>query len=135
MLNLAFLVLASTLVANDPSVAYTGTNPVHITACSIEPLFTMINAGDTMMVQPSGAMLQIGFVNGAPKTIASVTFAVKNGGKMTNIVDAGTFSSGVEISHDFGWSYFSDNVDCAVASVRYADGSTWAPSPQTAARI
>jgi len=137
MVTIALLLLASTLVvADEPNSAYAGANPVRIAACSTEPLFDAINAGDTIEEQQNGSELEISFMNTDAKTIASVTFAVQDGGKTTNIVDAGTFSPGAKISHEFGWwSYVADEVDCSVVSVRYADGSTWSQPVEAAARI
>ena len=115
MLPLASLMLA----------LYTQTNPISITACSTEPLVQTVNAGDAMLLQQIGSQLQISFTNAGPKTVRSVTFAVKHGSSTTNIVDAGTFSIDAKISHDFDWSYVPDAVDCSVVAIQYADGTTW----------
>lgn len=135
MLTIATLVLASTvLVADDPNSAYTAASPIRITGCSSEPLMGTINAGGLLYEPVSGSKLHISFVS-ISKEVAEVTFAVNDLGKMTNVVDVGKFSTGVTISHDYDWSYGSDNLDCTVVSLRYADGSAWSRPVEAAAAL
>jgi hypothetical protein len=74
--------------------------------------------------------LRIAFINRSPQTAVRVAFRVNYRGAEENIIDAGTFSSGVNIDHTFGeftgfaWLGPKPN-ECRVVAVRFSDGSVW----------
>jgi hypothetical protein len=117
------LLLASTLASGQPATeAYTGIEPVQVASCSVAPQLPSSYFGVEI---PGVSTLNISFVNRAPKTISKVEFAVSDGAETLPVVDAGTFSQGATIDHDFTASALIGNVSCAVRSVAFADGSTW----------
>ena len=63
-----------------------------------------------------------------PTPLSSVAFNVTEDGKTSTIVDRGTFSPGVEISHTFQGEMYGYDASCKVASVLFADGSAWMES-------
>lgn len=104
------------------TTAYTATSPIQVASCSVSQ--TQGQAGfPGGLSLPENSSLAISFVNQDQKTVNSVTFNV-NG---TPIVDAGSFSTGARISHNFVAPQLigSSDVTCSVQSVAFADGSTW----------
>jgi hypothetical protein len=78
--------------------------------------------------------LHISYVNRTQKTIDRVAFAVDYRGDVQRIVDAGTFSPGVTIDHEFGQftglAFLGNQPNsCSVAGVRFTDGSVWHAQP------
>jgi len=104
------------------TTAYTATSPIQVASCSVAQTQTQAGFPGGLSL-PANSSLAISFVNQDQKTINSVTFNV-NG---TPIVDAGTFSTGARISHNFAAPELigSSDLTCNVQSVAFADGSTW----------
>jgi hypothetical protein len=80
--------------------------------------------------------LKISYVNTSNKVVSRVGFRVTYRGHTERVIDAGTFSPGVTITHTFGSEfsgqpYFGAQPEvCRVAGVRFRDGTVWrAPSP------
>jgi hypothetical protein len=123
------LAAALGLDSNQSNTAYTGVNPIRIASCSLDPVFSYQSDGDGDVISTNqiGTDLDVNFTNIAEKPISSVTFAIGNGGGSTNrVVDAGTFSPGVTITHALPLSYLdSGTATCSVNSVAFSDGSTW----------
>jgi hypothetical protein len=124
---LASLALAAALAAPQTvaqTTAYTSNSPIQVASCDVStsPATAGI-AGFSNIQVPTGTSFSISFVNHAPVVAKSITFDV-NG---TPVVDAGTFSSGVTINHQFvdpGLVGQSD-ATCSVQSIAFADGSVW----------
>ena len=108
------------------------TNPVQVSACSLNSITATTSSGDSPTYETIGTLLNIRFVNNGTTPISSVAFAVTEDGKTSTIVDRGTFSPGVVISHSFrGDQMYGFDASCKVASVLFADGSAWmAPEAQ-----
>ena len=108
--------------------AYTGIEPVRVASCALEPATPAIDLAYSPAVASGAASTVISFVNEAPATIASVTFDVSDGRTTSQIVDKGTFSSGVAIDHSFITPEFGNalsGLNCSVKSVAFTDGSLW----------
>ncbi len=106
-------------------------NPVQVSACSVDTLVASTSSGDSPTYETIGTLLHIRFVNTGPTPVSSVAFNVSEDGKTSTIVDRGTFSPGVEISHTFRGEMSGYDASCKVASVLFADGSAWmAPDDQ-----
>ncbi|MGC2130112.1 MAG: hypothetical protein WA629_08450 [Candidatus Aquilonibacter sp.] len=108
--------------------AYTGIEPVRVASCALEPAAPAIDLPYSPAVASGAASTVISFVNEAPATVASVTFDVSDGRTTSQIVDKGTFSSGVAIDHRFITPEFGNNLSglsCSVKSVAFTDGSLW----------
>jgi hypothetical protein len=118
---IAPLAFIATLTAGSKDIAYTSTSPIQVASCSVATGSGPANFPG--IATAYGELLAISFVNHNTKTVKSVTFSV-NGAP---IVDAGTFSTGVTISHQFVPPQLlaAGKVTCNVQSVAFADGSTW----------
>jgi hypothetical protein len=101
------------------------TNPVQISTCSVDTEVASTSSGDSPTYETIGTILHIRFVNNGPTPVSSVAFNVSEDGKASTIVDRGTFSPGVEISHTFRGEMYGYEASCKVASVQFADGSAW----------
>jgi hypothetical protein len=102
------------------------TNPVAVSACSLDTQIAATSSGDSPTYESIGTLLHIRFVNNGTTPISSVAFAATEDGKTATIVDRGTFSPGIVISHSFrGDQMYGFDADCKVASVLFADGSAW----------
>ncbi|HTV93519.1 MAG TPA: hypothetical protein VMG98_12465 [Verrucomicrobiae bacterium] len=117
-------------LANAPGTqyAYTGTAPVTVASCALEPAPPALSLPYSPPSAAGEASTAISFENEAPATVASVTFDVSDGRTTSRIVDRGAFSSGVAIDHSFFTPQFQDdlgNVTCSVQAVAFTDGSTW----------
>ncbi|HTV91239.1 MAG TPA: hypothetical protein VMG98_00835 [Verrucomicrobiae bacterium] len=115
------------------------TNPVQVSSCSISQETTTTSSGDSPNYEIIGSLLNIRFVNGGTTPVSSVSFAVTEDGKTSTILDRGTFSPGVTISHTFRNEPFAFEASCRVQSVLFADGSAWMapndrPDPASANR-
>jgi hypothetical protein len=118
------LLLASTLVAQSSTQAYSSTVPVQVSACELSPSPVAVDAFDGIRA-PGAGSLRVAFVNRSAKTISSVQFAVSDGQATANVVDAGTFSRDITIDHTFIAPALSSDVSCSVQSIAFADGTTW----------
>ena len=101
------------------------TNPVQISNCSVQTEVASTSSGDSPTYETIGTLLKIRFVNNGSTPVSSVAFNVSEDGKTSTIVDRGTFSPGVEISHTFREGMYGYDASCKVASVLFADGSAW----------
>jgi len=125
---IASLALSAAVATAPVQYAYTGTSPVSVASCSLEPAAPAISFPFGPPSVSGSASTAISFENEAPATVASVTFAVTDGRTTSQIVDKGTFSSGVSIDHSFITPEFQNDVSdvtCSVQSVAFTDGSTW----------
>jgi hypothetical protein len=124
--RLLFAAAATLAVASPLAVrAYTMPAPVSVASCSIAPQVPQSYFDDAAI--PGAGMLNISFTNKSPKAILKVEFAVSDGTGTAPIVDAGVFSTGIAIDHEFTNPGLSGNVRCVVRSVAFQDGSTWEP--------
>ncbi len=108
--------------------ALTVANPVNIATCSVDPV-VMQTSGDTTTQEIIGKQILISFVNTGSESISSVSFAVNEDGKTRTILDRGTFSPGVAISHYWRGDRELDDVSCSVNAVLFADGTSWTNQP------
>jgi hypothetical protein len=110
--------------------------PVTINSCGPDLNSNPTNgpavAGIPLSTTSSG--IKIEFVNESAKTADLVNFDVNSNGTHFVIRDVGTFSPGVSIKHRYrngsGQSFvlpafITPNIKCRVASVRFADGTSW----------
>jgi hypothetical protein len=125
---IASLALSAAIAAAPTQTAYTGNAPIRVASCALEAAVPGFYLPYGPFASPTGASTTISFINQAPATVASVTFAVSDGRTTDQIVDKGTFSSGVTIDHQFITPQFQDDltdVTCSVNSVAFTDGSIW----------
>jgi hypothetical protein len=106
------------------TLALTVANPVNIATCTVDPV-VMQTSGDASTQEIIGKQIHISFVNTGNEPISSVAFAVNQDGKTSTILDRGTFSPGVAISHYWRGDREADDVSCSVNAVLFADGSSW----------
>jgi hypothetical protein len=132
MFLIATVAMAAALATetNDTTTGYTGANPVQIAACSVKPQVTYDSEGgdaNLMVPKTTAEKLNIRFSNATNKQIASVTFALTDGGSQTGrVIDAGMFSPGTSIEHSFALPVSdTDQLQCSVSSVVFSDGSAW----------
>jgi hypothetical protein len=85
-----------------------------------------INAADALDGHSIPAMATVTFVNRGTVAATDVLFVLHSRKSWDMAIDdAGKFSPGVTIRHQFqSWDY-PDDATVSVAAVRYADGSTW----------
>jgi hypothetical protein len=116
--------LAATLAvqtAPTPQAQY----PIGVTSCNVSQTSYMLPEGG---LSPTLNSLQISFVNHAPVAAKDVKFLVRYAGATETIDDRGTFSQNVAIEQSFDPSvdlFGNGAADCTVASVTFADGTTW----------
>ncbi len=89
-------------------------------------------AGVSLTSTSSGIRIQ--FTNESSKPADLINFEVNSNGERFVIRDVGTFSPGIEIDHKYRNgagqafvlpAFIAPNVTCSVASIRFADGTTW----------
>jgi hypothetical protein len=107
------------------TLALSVANPVNIATCSVDPVVTQTTFGDVIGQAIVGTQIHIAFVNTGSKPISSVAFAVNEGGNTTTILDRGTFSPGIAISHYWSDDRQAKDVSCKVNAVLFADGTSW----------
>jgi hypothetical protein len=99
-------------------------SPIKVTNCQV------LQAGP---FRASG--LELNYVNVATQAATKIKFFVDYRGQRNLVVDTGTFSPGVKISHQFndfsGMVWEGPTPDhCRAVWVKFADGSLWqAPPP------
>ena len=120
----ALTALAATLAVSTsptPQAQY----PIGVTRCDVsQSTFPLPEGG----IAPALNSLQISFVNHAPVAVKDVKFLVSYRGASETIDDRGTFSQNVAIEHNFDPSadlFGNGAANCLVASVTFADGTTW----------
>jgi hypothetical protein len=106
------------------TLALTMTNPIDIATCAVDPVVTQ-TSGDVNYQETIGTQIHIAFINAGSKPISSVAFAVDEDGTTSTIVDQGTFSPGITISHYWRGDRSLQAVSCSVNSVLFADGTSW----------
>jgi hypothetical protein len=120
--------------------------PVNVTDCYTEPVrrahsqtyYDSNGQRHTRTVWTTiGQRAVLSFVNTAQAAATQITFQLSSTDDskvLQRFTDRGTFSPNVPIrQHKFNTSLLSDPVDhpvCTVLEAKFADGSTWLPSPQ-----
>jgi hypothetical protein len=120
--------------------------PIHVTACYTEPVRharseTYYDSNDQRRTRTvwttTGQRAVLSFVNTAQVAATQISFQLSsadNSKVLQRFTDRGTFAPNVSIKqHKFDTSLLSDPVDhpvCTVLGVKFADGSSWLPSPQ-----
>lgn len=131
----AAMIVATPAVARAQIVAYdTASSPIVITGLSLKPAYAPAAIGGEATEAPQfitaldSGYITLKFVNTRKVAATRVTFSASNGRYMQNIVDKGTFSSGVQINHTFaiisGLSELS-SANWKVAEVDFADSTAW----------
>ncbi|HEX8806966.1 MAG TPA: hypothetical protein VF741_08450 [Candidatus Aquilonibacter sp.] len=106
------------------TLALTMTNPINIATCAVDPVVVQ-TSGDVTRQEIIGTQIHITFVNRGSKAISSVAFAVDEDGTTNTILDRGTFSPGIAVSHYWRGDRTLQNVSCSVNEVLFADGTSW----------
>jgi hypothetical protein len=117
------------LAAGAPAAA--ANPPVTVASCDYNSFGgnAALSISETEPVRTSS--LRISFANQAPIAATNVVFAVGYDGRSQLVEDAGTFSHGAQITHDFVPSEnlrYNGAATCSVQSVTFSDGSTWRSS-------
>jgi hypothetical protein len=99
-------------------------NPITIATCAVDPIVFQ-TSGDVTTQEIIGRQVHISFVNTGSQPISSVAFAVNQDGKTSTILDRGTFSPGIPISHYWRGDREAEDVSCSVEAVLFADGTSW----------
>ncbi|HTW85563.1 MAG TPA: hypothetical protein VMD91_15945 [Candidatus Sulfotelmatobacter sp.] len=110
--------------------------PIAVTSCTVLQ-YQPVRAHpfwNPWFVPPNGSPytdgLQITYVNRSSQPATRVAFLVNYRGAVEHVVDEGTFSPGVSITHTFGqfngYAYLGPRPNvCRPVAVRFADGSIW----------
>jgi hypothetical protein len=136
MQRLFFASVSSLAVLGIAMVAPAQAAPVAIHSCSVTQ-WQRVHArpywnpwGPVRYNAPVVDGIRISYVNTSHRTADRVAFLVNYRGDVQHIIDTGTFSPNVTISHGFG--NFSGDAyigarpnSCVVHAVRYTDGTTW----------
>jgi hypothetical protein len=118
---LAFAATLGVTTSPTPQAQY----PIGVTRCDVSQMSYLLPEGG---ITPTLNSLQISFVNHAPVAAKDVKFVVSYAGASETIDDRGTFSNDVAIEHNFDPSvnlFGNGAAECSVASVTFADGTTW----------
>jgi hypothetical protein len=119
-------------ITNAPAAS---SSPVEIDSCSAG------QTGDVLVSSTDGSFTVV-FTNNGHGVADVVRFQIDLGSQRLFIRDAGTFTPGVTITHKFynrGSNVVSSPIlggtrlRCTVASVHFADGTTWDPATAAAA--
>ena len=115
---------AAILVAGAPALASAQTtSPVAITGAQIVPQ----NIGAALYQQGE---VRFSFVNNRNVPATEVDFTLSSAGQdLGTYYDYGTFSKGVNIDHFFVTDETAHNQQIKIASVKFADGTTWTNEP------
>jgi hypothetical protein len=104
--------------------------PVRVDSCSL--WYRDINYGRRSETFTTVGPLNITFTNESSHVVDGIQFAIALPQGVTTINDAGKFSPGVPITHQYGnlngkqWPYQAKaQPECSVVSVKFADGSVW----------
>ncbi|MHB8178700.1 MAG: hypothetical protein ACYDA5_08845 [Vulcanimicrobiaceae bacterium] len=110
--------------------AHTGPPPVQIYSCTLQMIGNLL-VGQT-------GQLQIQFTNESNVVADVVRFKIDWGnGKVAYIRDAGTFSPGITIKHNFRHTvgtlvspiFSHPHISCGIAAVNFTDGTSWFATP------
>lgn len=133
-MRIAVFLVALTLVCAAFALAQTSAPPITINSCGpkLDSSSDQNAGGFTLSSKSEG--IRIEFTNESSKTANLVNFAVDSNGEQFVIRDAGTFSPGVSIKHNYrngeGQAFvlpqfIAPKIRCRVSSVRFTDGSVW----------
>jgi hypothetical protein len=126
----AIAATAAVLVAGSPLVASAQTNaPVSIAASQIQQTYGVFND----FSYPG--LVQVAFVNHRNVPATEVDFNLEANGQLVDrFQDVGSFAKDITVRHTFQTPANDLNQTITVASVTYADGTTWtndvAPAPR-----
>ena len=119
-LSAALLLSATPVLAAEVTSAQTG--PIHIDGAQL--FGQNIEAEDSDGSVPNSVKIE--FTNNSASPATNVVFALESDGVVIGEVeDAGTFASGVKISHTFFDDELSENQQVAVEKATFADGTVW----------
>jgi hypothetical protein len=122
----ALTALAATLaVSTTPSAP--AQYPIGVTRCDVVASTPALPFD--AMSSPAVNTLEVSFVNHAAIVAKDVRITVSFEGSTQTIDDRGTFSPNIAIDHSFGptATYGGGAAQCSVASVQFADGTSWQP--------
>jgi hypothetical protein len=122
--------LAAVASLSMPQTSMTNNVPVAVSTCAVSDLIDSPSYGDSGPAPISYRVLRLTFSNTQDDLATRVTFNVQHAGQQSRIVDSGRFSKNAAIErvfNDFSGTYGAGPTTCTVASVTYADGSTWTP--------
>ena len=125
-LGLAAAFSAAANLPTPQTIAFSA-SPVQVTSCAYTAVPSLSATSFDNGYAPSIGNLRISFVNLAPVAATRVSFAVTEDGQTRVVEDNGTFSTGTAIDHEFTAiePQASGLGSCAVASVSFADGTSW----------
>jgi hypothetical protein len=127
---------AAIMIAGAPAFASAAdmqTGPIHIESLQFSG-GSLSNSDDDSIVVPGFAA--IAFTNEYASPATDVVFALSNNGYVIDrFNDAGTFTPGVTIKHQFAENQPGDDIRVAVEEATFADGTVWhnpdvVPAPQ-----
>jgi hypothetical protein len=106
--------------------ALTAEPPVKLTACEVSTPVKHLHMGRDIGTTYSGNYaLHVRFSDVGRQPVTRVVFALSDGSK---VAVRGTFSPGVSIRKTLELAPTNDD-SCAVASVTFANGTRWTPTP------
>jgi hypothetical protein len=122
--SLVALVTATLLLVTVPAFAAgpdaaptPDAGPIRLDATQVVPILPGIDNGGYTMVT---------FTDTGKSAAKSITFGlVRNGYLSTTIVDKGTFSPNVTITHQFRTVIYDNGYHVAVVEAQFADGTSW----------
>jgi hypothetical protein len=121
MRNLSIIATAVLAVAAPVAASAQTTAPVTINSYFVQP--QLPSASDTI---PLPGLVAVSFTNHRNVAATEVDFAVEAGGSVVDqLTDVGTFSKDVAIRHTLQTTSVFGNSQIVVASVTFADGTTW----------
>jgi len=130
----AISIAAITLLAGGPAMALANTDalgaPIDVT--SVQTKSTDVPGAASEFggySTHSYVAISVTFHNTRNVAVTGVTFdVISNGATIGQITDTGTFAPGVTISHQYDTNSNAANQQLTVASVKFADGTTWVNS-------
>jgi hypothetical protein len=119
-LSAALLLSGTPVLAAEATSQQTG--PIHIDGAQLYG--QNIEDEDSDGSVPNSVKIQFTNTNAMPAT--DIVFALESNGVVIGTVeDAGSFASGVKVSHTFFDDELSDSQQVAVEKVTFADGHVW----------
>lgn len=133
-MRIAVLIMTLSVACTGFVTAQATAPPITINACGpkLDSGSNQNAGGFTLSSKSEG--IHIEFTNESSNTASVVNFAVDSNGQQFVIRDAGTFSPGVSIKHNYrngeGQAFvlpqfIAPKINCRVSSVRFTDGSVW----------
>jgi hypothetical protein len=134
-LSFAAVLGAAAVLAALPAVG-TAVTPAASNTIALQSYAISSYAGNNEVSSPSQGNVRVSFRNDGAVVANAVIFDVLDDGAYAgHIVDVGTFSKGVTITHEFHWVDAHEGESLQIAQVRYADGTIWgADGPRTPRR-